>query len=26
VAVLGTRWEWLSGGAEVEQRVWEPEA
>ena len=25
VAVLGTRWEWLSGGAEVERRVWEPE-
>ncbi len=25
VAVLGTRWEWVSGGAEVERRVWEPE-
>ena len=25
VAVLATRWEWLSGGAEVERRVWEAE-
>ncbi|HEY6194223.1 MAG TPA: hypothetical protein VI504_04205, partial [Candidatus Eisenbacteria bacterium] len=25
VAVLGTRWEWVSGGTEVERRVWEPE-
>jgi tetraacyldisaccharide 4'-kinase len=25
VAVLATRWEWASGGDEVERRIWEPE-
>jgi tetraacyldisaccharide 4'-kinase len=25
VAVLATRWEWVSGGAGVERRIWEPE-
>ncbi len=25
VAVLTTRWQWVSGGDEVERRVWEPE-